>query len=153
MLKIFDKLENNVCRIFLNGKGNGTGFLISNKFILTDYHVVTRDGDIQIKFHNNEKLYKVNLVEIDLKYQELDIALLELFEEVDFYKYIKIENRKLKRDEKWVTRGYTSSKSGRAEELRNEKHVIHYHLEKLDDEGFDIELNFDTSKLSSYRGL
>jgi hypothetical protein len=152
MLKIFDKLEKNVCRVFLDGKGNGTGFLISNRFILTDYHVV-EDGNIEVKFHNDKKLHKVTLVEIDMKYQELDIALLELPEEIDFYEYINIKSRELKRDERWVTRGYTSSKSGRAEEMRNDKHVIHQHLSKLDDEGFDIELNFDTSKWSSYRGL
>jgi len=153
MLKIFDKLEKNICRIFIDNKGNGTGFFISNRFIITNSHVVSKNADIKVKFYNDENLYKVTLVKIDSKYQKLDIAFLKVQKEVSFYEYIKIDNRELKREEKWITRGYPSVKSGRAEEMRNEKHVIHYHLEELDDEGFDIELNFDTSKWSSYRGL
>ena len=153
MLEIFDKLEKNVCRIFLDDKGNGTGFLISNKFILTDYHVIDENKKIEVKFHNNDEMFKVNLLNIDEKYKELDITVLELEKEIDFYQYIRVNTKKLQRDEQWLTRGYPSKKNDRAEEMRNDRHVIHQHLPKIDIEGFDIELNFDTTKWSSYRGL
>jgi len=153
MLEIFDKLKKNVCRVFLNEKGNGTGFLISNKFILTDYHVIDETSSIEVKFDDNEDFYKVTLYKTDSKYKDLDIALLELEKEVDFYEYIEVEDRRLKRDERWITRGYPATKNGRVENMKNNKHIIHEIFSQLDDEGFDIELNFDTSKWSFYGGL
>lgn len=34
---IYDKLEKNVCKV-ISDNGQGTGFLISDKFILTAFH-------------------------------------------------------------------------------------------------------------------
>jgi len=139
---MLEKLRKNVCRIFLDKIGNGTGFLISSKFILTNYHVVSEIKEIKVKFYNDDDLYKVILVEIDEKYKQLDIALLELENKVDHYQNILIEDKECNGRERWMTRGYPSIKNNRGEEMTNEKHTIHQVLPKLDIEGFfDIELN------------
>ena len=104
------QLKDNTCKIICGkGKNQGTGFLISNKLILTAFHVVKEyeKEEIDITFENNDKEFNVKLHDqIDDKYKELDIAILELDNFVENYNHIAIVDIPLNNNSKWQTRGY-----------------------------------------------
>ena len=52
---IYDKLERNVCKVISDNE-QGTGFLISDKFILTAFHIVNGSDEIKVTFDNKEEL-------------------------------------------------------------------------------------------------
>ena len=149
---MLDKLRRNVCKIIINdGEGQGTGFLISNEFILTAYHVVEDAIKFEIFFENNESIEDSTLYKKDKK---LDIAVLKLKNKVDFYEKVDFLDVPLTHGEEWMTFGYPVIKIETGEVLQNEalkNHTIKP-LPKLQEKGYDLELNFDR-KLSSYRGL
>ena len=154
---MIEKLKKNVCKISVSGlkeTQQGTGFLISNKLIMTAYHVLEGNNKLgEIKVHFNDDIYSVTLHKfINEEYKILDVAILELKEEVDFYQNINFLDKKLNSNEKWITRGYPLAKDETGEELTHRDCVIHQHLDELSSGNYDIELNLH-GKLDSYSGL
>ena len=155
---MIQKLKKNVCKISVSGLKKlqqGTGFLISNKLIMTAYHVLEDANEKlgEIEVHFNDDIYSVSLHKlINEEYKNLDVAILELEEEVDFYQNIDFLDKKLNSNEKWITRGYPSAKRDTGEELTHRDCVIHQHLDELSSGNYDIELNLH-GKFDSYSGL
>lgn len=149
--QIFDKLTNNICKIISSEDSHGTGFLISEKLIITAYHVVKDCKKIKSKFYNNQifdvKIHNV----IDKEYKKLDIAILELPELIP-YKHIDIIDCKLNPKTKWISRGYPSSKSENGENLIDDGNYINAQIETLENGKIDLNLDFK-QKLDSYNGL
>ncbi len=151
---MLDKLRGNVCKIIINdGDEQGTGFLISNEYILTAYHVVKDFDEIEIAFVDDEPIRNVVLYKKD---EKLDIAVLKLKKGVDFYQNIGFLDTPLSRKEEWKTFGYPIAKD-EGEFMENiskedKAHHIHQVLNDVNGKGYDLELNFKR-KFPSYRGL
>jgi len=143
------KLKNNVCKLICDdGDNQGTGFLIDKAFILTAYHVVEDKTRIIATFTDEVE----RIASIHKKDEKLDIAILKI-EEVDFYEAIKLDSSPLSRNQQWKTFGYPIVKFETGEPMEDEtENKIHQILDNLNDDGYNIELNFN-KKLSSYEGL
>ena len=147
------QLTDNICKITC-GKDQGTGFLISNKLILTAFHVVKKydKEKIVIKFENNTKEFTVSLHEsIDEKYKELDVAVLELDDFIENYNHIAIIDIALDNKLKWQSRGYPATTSVAENILINESTYINEQRNELHEQS-DIHLNID-KKLDDYAGF
>lgn len=143
------KLRNNVCRIEC-GEEQGTGFLISNNLVLTAYHVVDDNEDIKLSFSKEEMYGEIHSCVND-SCIKLDIAIIKLEKEVDFYEEIKFLDIPLNEGIGWRSRGYPQVKNGRAENFTiNSFNYINGQHELLYDNN-DIDLNFN-KKLSTYSG-
>lgn len=149
--QIDDILSSNVCKVIVNDEDkHGTGFLISNEYILTAYHVV-RDSldDIKVRFESFEKDIDVEVSNlIDNTYKELDVVLLKVEDKVlNWYKELKFMETKLSYGLPWRTMGFPQLKDGdmigyTINRHRNEKVNKH-----------DLELDVDTGKHISFQGL
>lgn len=149
------KLRKNVCRIEC-GEEHGTGFLISSDLILTAYHVVYEndDDDKKIKvyfFEEQEVVYGEIHELISEKWKNLDVAIIQLDKNIDFYEEIKILDISLEDGMNWTSKGFPSVKNGKSENfiLEANNYINEQHYELHDNN--DISLNFN-SKLSTYSG-
>lgn len=150
---IIDKLKKNVCRIE-HGDEQGTGFLISPNLILTAYHVVedNKVEEIKIFFSSREQPLcgKIHTI-IDENWKSIDIAIIRLNENLDFFEEIKILDIPLIVGVNWISRGYPQIKKGTAENFAfNRYNHINDQHEQLH-ENNDIDLNFN-AKLATYSG-
>lgn len=147
------QLNDNICKITC-GKDQGTGFLISNKLILTAFHVVKKydKEKIVIKFENSDKEFNVKLHEsIDDKYKELDIAVLELDNFIENYHHIAIIDVSLENKKEWQSRGYPATTSVAENILINDNTYINEQRDNLHEQS-DIHLNIN-KKLDDYAGF
>lgn len=146
----YNKLENNVCKIICT-ESHGTGFLISDKLILTAYHVVDDCDDIKVEF-SNSSIENVTIHRfIDEKYKALDIAILELEKPVS-YEDIKIIDCPLSPKTHWSSRGYPKSKADCGENLIYDNNYINAQLKVLTNGKIDLNLDLH-QKLTNYKGL
>lgn len=145
-----DKLKNNVCKIICT-EGYGTGFLISDRLILTAFHVLDDCDKIKVVFVNN-KIFNASLHRfIDEKYKALDIALLELDEPIT-HENINIIDCTLAPKTHWISRGYPKSKSDNGENLIHDDNYINDQLKELKNGKVDLNLDLH-QKLTTYNGL
>jgi hypothetical protein len=144
-------LDNNVCKVIVGDKNkHGTGFLISNEFILTAFHVV-RDftNNIKVKFESIEKEIKVELSElIDKNLKDLDIALLKINNPDLIYKPIPIMETSLYHGQEWRSKGFPSLKPD-GEKLTS---TISQYFQKLQIK-HDLELDVDKGKHKTFSGM
>jgi hypothetical protein len=147
------KLRKNVCRIEC-GAEQGTGFLISSNLILTAYHVVCENDDEEIKVYFSRKeeiVYGEIHGLISETWKSLDVAIIQLDENIDFYEEIKILDISLDDGMNWISRGFPQNKDRKAENFILEpNNYINGQHEELH-ENNDIDLNFN-SKLTTYSG-
>ena len=148
---IYDKLEKNVCKIISDNE-QGTGFLISNTFILTAFHVVNGSKKLKVTFYDKEEL-DVTLHElIDDKYKELDIAILKLSKSIDFYEDIKIVDSNLTPKTCWISRGYPKIQDTTGTNLIKDDNIINQQLPELFKNKIDLQLDIGYT-FDSYSGL
>jgi len=148
------QLKDNTCKIICGKKDQGTGFLISNKLILTAFHVVKKyeKETIDITFESNDKEFNVKLHDlIDEKYKKLDIAILELDNFIENYNHIAIVDIPLNTKLEWQTRGYPSITSVAENILINNDTYINEQRSELHEQS-DIHLNIN-KKLDDYSGF
>jgi hypothetical protein len=148
---IYDKLKINICKVLGDDEG-GTGFLISEKFILTAFHVVNGCDEIKVTF-DNKKEHNVTLHKlIDEDYKKLDIAILELCNSVDFYEDIEIVDLELTPKKHWISRGYPQAQDVTGTNLVKDGNIINQQLKNLHENRIDIQLDIGET-FSSYSGL
>lgn len=149
---IYQSLEKNVCIVKCDGE-QGTGFLVSNKLILTAYHIVNKCSKNVIKVFFGEVESSVVLhSSIEDKHKALDIAILELENPVEKYNHIELVDTVLKPSMKWISRGYPKSKLSTGENiLIDTRNCVNQQLKILNDMN-DIQLDF-TKKLNTYEGF
>ncbi len=145
-----DKLKNNVCKVICN-ESHGTGFLISDKLVLTAYHVIADCDEIKVVCSNNNTLKATLHKFIEEKYKALDIALLELTEPVT-YEQIDMIDCPLAPKTNWLSRGYPESKSDSGENLIHDDNRINDQLKELKNGKIDLNLDLH-QKLTKYNGL
>ena len=152
---IRNKLRKNVCRIEC-GEEQGTGFLISNNLLLTAYHVVCEhddeDKEIKIYFPSKKETVYGEIHElINETWKSLDVSIIQLDENIDFYEEIKILDISIDEGMNWISRGFPQKKDKRAENfiLESNNYINGQHEELY--ENNDIDLNFN-SKLATYSG-
>jgi hypothetical protein len=152
---IATKLRKNVCRIEC-GEEQGTGFLISSNLILTAYHVVCENEDeneeIKVYFSSKKETVYGEIHElISETWKNLDVAIIQLDENIDFYEEIKILDISLDDGMNWISRGFPLVKNGRGENfiLESNNYINEQHNELHANN--DIDLNFN-SKLTTYAG-
>jgi len=148
---IYDKLEKNVCKV-ISDNGQGTGFLISDKFILTAFHIVNGSDEIKVTFDNKEELEVTLHTLIDDKYKKLDIAILELNKSIDFYEDIKIVDYKLTPRSHWISRGYPQTHDITGTNLIKDENIINQQLKELFEDKIDLQLDLGQT-FDSYGGL
>lgn len=148
---IYDKLEKNVCKVISDNK-HGTGFLISDTFILTAFHVVNGCDEIKVTFDNKEELDVTLHNLIDDKYKKLDIAILELNKSIDFYEDIKIVNSNLTPKSHWISRGYPQIQDITGTNLIKDANIINQQLKELFEDKIDLQLDLGQT-FDSYSGL
>lgn len=144
-------LDNNVCKVIVNdNEKHGTGFLISNKFILTAFHVI-KDSvqNIKVKFQLIEDEIDVELSYlIDDNLKKLDIALLEI-KNIDLtYKPISLVEMNLYHGQEWKSKGFPLLKPS-GEKLSC---TINQQLPTLSIK-HDLELDVDKGKHKSFKGV
>ncbi|MBU0473946.1 MAG: serine protease [Bacteroidetes bacterium] len=80
---IIDKWKKSVAKFFIpNEKGIGTGFLISPNRVATAKHVVDDLKDFKIQFENDPNVYEVSNIIRPTLINDLDLAIIELPENV-----------------------------------------------------------------------
>lgn len=144
-------LDNNVCKIIVGDKTQyGTGFLISDNFILTAFHVV-RDfvDNIKVKFELFDDEIDVKLSKlIDNNLKILDIALLEINRDGLSYQSIEIVDKNLFHGQDWRSKGFPHLKQDG--DLLSSK--INRQLPNLIKK-HDLELDVDKGKHKCFKGL
>lgn len=147
---VYEKLKANVCKVLCDAE-HGTGFLITNELILTAFHVVDECEKIKVTFDNKEELEVVIHDLIDDKYKKLDIAILKLNKNVDFYEDIPISDVKIPHNKKWISRGFPSFNSNTGENiLEHINNVVNGQDDLLNRN--DTRLDFN-QKLDTYKGF
>ena len=137
------------------GTKNGTTFLISKKFALTVFRVVSKHKSHEIKLFQNDKLIvKAKIISDDIKESKvMDFAILELEEEVINGPFLVMANSaNIKPGTKWTSRGYPKSKIDTGENMYQDDNTVNQHLTELKNNKIDIELNHNL-KWSSYEGI
>ena len=150
-LEIDKILDSNVCKVVVNDENkHGTGFLISNEFILTAFHVVKNfTNDIKVKFESIEEEIEVELSElVDEHLKTLDIALLKI-NNIDLcYKPIPIVDTTLCHGQEWRSKGFPLLKQD-GEKLTS---TINQQLPTLSIK-HDLELDVGIGKHKSFKGM
>ncbi len=137
------------------GTKNGTAFLISKKYALTVYHVISEHDSNDIRLSQNDELIlKAKIISADIKESKvMDFAILELEKEVLDDKFLSIAySTNIKTGTKWTSRGYPKSKIDTGENMYQDDNTVHQHLSQLKSKKIDIELNHNL-KWSSYEGI
>lgn len=114
-----NKLSKLVCRVEC-GQRKGTAFLISPKLALTAYHVVVEYSDSEINLYfTNEDIQRVAKIKehSDDRYNKLDIALLELTEEIKRDAFLEFIDKDINSTDSWLSRGYPKSKQATGNNL------------------------------------
>jgi V8-like Glu-specific endopeptidase len=137
------------------GTKSGTAFFISKNRALTAYHIVigAKDNEI-ICIDNSGKKIKAKLSnKVTEQYKKLDIALLELEEEVTFaYEFSFTNYEEIKSGTNWVSRGFPSAKEISGDNiLYGDSNIVNQQLKCLRNNKIDIELEH-SKKLSTYAG-
>jgi len=143
-------LDANICKVIVDDTTkHGTGFLISNEYILTAFHVV-RDyiNDIKVKFEFKVDEIEVELSElIDEKLKKLDIALLKVKIPLTHYKSINFTDKKLYHGLAWRTKGFPQLKDGDMITSTINRHIpVLYNKH-------DLELDVDKGKHITFKGI
>jgi hypothetical protein len=138
------------------GSKDGTAFLISKKYALTVYHVISEheSNDIRLS-QNNELIVKAKIISADIEESKvIDFAILELEEEVlEGTTFLSIAySTNIKTGTKWISRGYPKSKIDTGENMYQDVNTVHQHLSYLKNKKIDIELNHNL-KWPSYEGI
>jgi hypothetical protein len=150
-IEIDNILDNNVCKVIVADETKyGTGFLISNEFILTAFHVVRGFTDnIKVKFESIEEEIEVELSElVDESLKFLDIALLKINNIDLIYKHIPIVETSLYHGQEWRSKGFPHLKPD-GEKLTS---TINQQLPTLLTK-HDLELDVDKGKHKSFSGM
>lgn len=144
-------LENIVCRVE-SSKESGTGFFISNKYIMSVYHIIEDTENIQIHYQN--QTYQGHLIDlIDDYYKKLDIAIIEVPLPIsNVYENIKLISAPLSPNTSWISRGFPKNKLEIGENLFHKDNTINQQLQALRESKYDLILDHK-QKFDSYEGL
>ncbi|CAK1711402.1 Tetratricopeptide repeat protein [Vibrio crassostreae] len=134
---------------------SGTAFLINNNHALTAYHVIKNFSDKTIILTNGNIKYKAKLSkDTTEKYKSLDVALLELCDELSDIDYPLFSyNNIIPKGTKWKSRGFPSSKMFDGENINDSEHnTINQHKLTLNNKNVDLFLDHN-GKLQNYLGM
>lgn len=90
---IAEKWKKSIAKIYdPSNSGIGTGFLISNNQLATAKHVVDAIKNIEIRFEDDVMTYNAANIIIPQKVNDLDLAIIELNQKIDYLIPLKISN-------------------------------------------------------------
>lgn len=151
-------LDENVCRVEIDGIAKGTAFLVSEKYALTVFHVVNlekegNDKEIKLHFKKDKKPIVATLHNsITTRYKKLDIAILELQNDLVKNEYLTLVDMEVKTGDRWYSRGFPKIKEFTGENLFSEENKVQQVLDILHNHNTNIQLDLD-KKYSNYEGL
>jgi len=136
------QIKNSVVKIICDEE-QGTGFLISESFILTAFHVVADSSQITIKLFNGKEVTG----KLISKNENFDIAIIKIKEKCN--DFLPLQSRTIRYNENWETNGYPYY--GQANNLRITGNVNQIQIQDRSDfvlSSDEIDNNYDYNGFS-----